>query len=238
MGVQEAEPTGSGTIRREQAHDRGSTSPENPLPTVGREHHDPMETSIATHPTTIIFDLNAMSEAEPEEQGFVQDMCDLSLNLTDPTLPDMIHPSYPTALSPPQEAEEVLMRKEADHIGEEASFVGQSHVSCPAALMTGVVPTGNTQMREVLRTAQASQSHSAKLVKMRGDMGLDKGPEKRRKINMSQLIMRKGGTANPVATHKEARTNRGGRNEGNLEKQKPSQNTGSGGCPKKATGPR
>lgn len=92
--------------------------------------------------------------------------------------------------------------------------------------------------KEVMGTLKVSQSHSAKMSKRIGEMRLDIGQEKRRKINMSQLTLRRGGPAKPIASQKEATTTKGERNASSIDKPKPAQNTSFGGYPKTATGRR
>lgn len=167
--MQEANHTASGTqqggiLKPSEARAQTSLS-------LKGEQAEIVETSLATYPKTIFFDLNAMRDVEAEEQGYAQEMCDLSLNLTVPAPTEQHHSNIPPATFQPRpRIEEVLASKGTDQTVGEGSNIMQSNASCPAALMMGELcnPTGGTQVELVKGAFQATTSHSARLMKRRG----------------------------------------------------------------------
>lgn len=137
-------------------------------PSEGGDHMETMQTSQTTHPVTIEFELNAMPEVDYEEQGYVQDMCDLPLNLIVPTAPGKgLHPTT-TVVAPSRDGHDGdLASKNTEKSGEEGSSVGQSHVSCPTALMVGGSSNveGDVPVEASHGKAQTTRSYGARLTK-------------------------------------------------------------------------
>lgn len=114
--AQDTDSTGSGSLIREMSQDRGSSTPEESFRNNGLAQTEPMETSNASNPTTILFDLNSMPEEEPVEQGLAKDMCDLSLKLSTPATLELSHPICPTGIPPKSQGDNaVTMREESAH---------------------------------------------------------------------------------------------------------------------------
>lgn len=138
----------------------------------------PMETYAAIPTTRTFFDLNAGLDVELSELGLVNDMCDLSLKLTGHATSQTDYATSTDHTQDHQGAKVVLGGEEQANGEETISIIGQSHSSCPAALMSINLEMDQRQGKEVTGKLKAPQSSSVKLPKRRSDMEEDAGKKR------------------------------------------------------------